>query len=129
MAWAGVSDMLMVGYATKGSSSMDARLSEGLAHHQAGRWADADRCYPVVRSRDPRDADALHLLGVIAYQVNQPEPAIELISRAISLNPSAGLYYNNLGNALRRSGRREEASAAYERSVSLMPDYAEAHAN
>lgn len=108
---------------------MDAQLAEGLGHHQSGRLADAERCYRALLTRQPQHADALHLLGVIAYQVGQVPASIELISRAIAIEPTAGLYFNNLGNALRRAGRIGEAAGAYEKAVELQPDHAEAWGN
>src|SRR3954469_24120214 len=104
-------------------------LHEGIAHHQSGRLADAERCYRTVLAREPSHPDALHLLGVIAYQVKQWRPAVELIGRAIALRPDVPMYHNNLGNALRGAGEREPAAAEYERAVALDPNYAEAHAN
>src|SRR4051812_10900070 len=108
---------------------MNPLLHEGVAHHQAGRLAEAERCYRAVLAADPRQPDALHLLGVVAYQVNQWQPAVELISRAIAIRSDVAMYYNNLGNALRGAGEREAASAAYERAVDLQPGYAEALSN
>jgi protein O-GlcNAc transferase len=108
---------------------MHAALNEGLQHHQSGRLAEAEQCYRRVLIDEPNNADALHLLGVIAYQVKRPGVAVELIERAIAINPSAAMYFNNLGNALRDMGERDRAAAAFERAIALQPDYAEAHAN
>ena len=110
---------------------MNALLQEGVNHHQADRLAEAEQCYRRVLAAEPKNPDALHLLGVIAYQVKQWSPAIELISRAIALRPDEAMYHNNLGNALRGLGERarEQAASEYERAVQLQPDYAEAHAN
>ena len=105
------------------------QLHEGIAHHQAGRLAEAERCYRQVLAAAPNHPDALHLLGVIAYQVKQWQPAVELISRAIALRPDVPMYHNNLGNALRGAGERDAAAAQYERAVTLDSSYAEAHAN
>ena len=48
---------------------------------EAGRLADAEQIYRQILSANPNDADALHLLGALAFQVRQYEPAIR---------PSAG---------------------------------------
>ncbi len=104
-------------------------LHEGIAHHQAGRLAEAERCYRAVLAAEPNHPDAIHLLGVIAYQVRQWRPAVELIARAIALRPDVAMYHNNLGNALRGAGERDHAAAEYERAAAIDPNYAEAHGN
>ncbi len=43
---------------------MDATLTEALELHRAGRYADAARRYHDLLSREPENADALHLFGV-----------------------------------------------------------------
>jgi len=55
----------------------------GLAHHQAGRLDRAEALYRKVLAADPDYADALHLLGVLAYQCGKPAPALQLIERAM----------------------------------------------
>ena len=51
--------------ATAGARIADL-LSEGLAHHQAGRLVEAEVYYWRILAVTPAYADALHLLGVIA---------------------------------------------------------------
>src|SRR5437867_1473861 len=41
------------------------------AHHQSGRLAEAEAIYRQILAVEPRHADALHLLGVIAHQVGR----------------------------------------------------------
>src|SRR4051812_10842606 len=101
------------------STRMHPALQQGVDHHLANRLAEAEHCYRAVLASEPSNPDALHLLGVIAYQVKQWRPAIELISRAIALRDDVAMYYNNLGNALRGAGEREPASAAFERAIAL----------
>src|SRR5262249_62056266 len=43
-------------------------LTRALRHHQAGEWARARELYCQVLGRDPHQADAWHLLGVLAHQ-------------------------------------------------------------
>jgi tetratricopeptide (TPR) repeat protein len=72
---------------------------------------------------------ALDLLGEIAWQLKRPESAIELIQKALIIDPSQPTSYYNLGNALKDLGRLEEAIASYDRAISLKPDFAEAYNN
>ena len=66
-----------------------ATISEALAiaiqHHQAGRLQAAEQIYRQILAVEPNQADALHLLGVIAHQVGKHEVAVEYIRRAIGL--------------------------------------------
>ena len=100
-----------------------------LAHHQAGRLAEAERIYRELLAVEPQHADALHLLGVIASQVGRPDLAEELIRQAIGLLPGAAAFHGNLGNALNELGRRDEAITAYRRAIELQPGSASAHHN
>src|SRR5690349_16827449 len=47
---------------------MRADIASALAHHRAGRLAEAETLYRRVLAADPHDIDASHFLGVIAYQ-------------------------------------------------------------
>ena len=78
---------------------------------------------------EPNHADAIHLLGVVAYQVGKHEIAVEYIGRAIGLKGNAAAFHNNLGEAYRALGKFPEAVACCRRALELKPDYAEAHNN
>lgn len=108
--------------------AIKAALQDGLHHHQSGRFAEARRCYEQALAMEPRQADALHLLGVIAHQTGDNQTAAELIGKAIALAPAAS-YHANLGNVFQALGRFAAAVAAYEAATRLQPDYAEAHYN
>ncbi|MCU1225982.1 MAG: tetratricopeptide repeat protein [Edaphobacter sp.] len=54
-------------------------------------------------------------------QVGQPKVAIELIGRAISINPSFAPYHNNLGNAFKGTGEISKGKASFQRALSLNP--------
>jgi protein O-GlcNAc transferase len=105
-----------------------AALEAGLRHHQAGQFAEARGFYEQALALDARQADALHLLGVIAHQSGEDEKAAEMIKAAITVNPQIADYHSNLGNALLALGRLEESVAAYEAALRLR-DYAEGHYN
>ena len=104
-------------------------FAEALGHHQAGRLPQAEQGYRRVLELEPRHADALHLLGLIAHQVGRNDIAVELIAQAIGIDGSFPVYRSSLGAALAGLGRAEDAVAAYNDAIRLKPDYAEAHSN
>ncbi len=53
---------------TPDSGAIAAAIEEGLAHHRAGRREAAEAVYRRLLEIEPEQADALHLLGVIAHQ-------------------------------------------------------------
>jgi predicted O-linked N-acetylglucosamine transferase (SPINDLY family) len=110
-----------------------ATISEAFAialqHHQAGRLDAAEQIYRQILSVEPKHADSLQLLGLIAYQGGQLERALDLIGQAVALNPLADVYHNNLGLTYRGLGRKEEAVASFRRAVQLRPRVAGTHNN
>ena len=106
-----------------------AALAAALRHHQAGQLAEAEALYRQVLQARPDQPDALHLLGVLAHQVERHEVAVELIGQAIALNPNAAGYYSNLGVALQALGRGDEAVAVLCRATALDPDHVDARFN
>jgi tetratricopeptide (TPR) repeat protein len=111
------------------SSEVAELFQRGQALHQQGRLAEARDGYDAVLARDPRHAEALHLAGVLCFQTGQLEPGVELVRRAIAINPGAPAPYANLGQALIGLGRYVEAVEALERAVTLQPGAARAHAS
>jgi predicted O-linked N-acetylglucosamine transferase (SPINDLY family) len=105
------------------------QLESGLAHHQAGRLAEAERIYRQVLAQQPNHVDALHLLGVLAGQAGQLDAGMELIRRAIRLKPDLAEAHYNLANALAAKGQSDQAIAAYRQAIRLKPDLAQAYNN
>lgn len=105
------------------------KFDHALAHHQAGRWAEAERIYREILAADGSHADSLHMLGVLAYQVGRHDIAAELIGTAIARRSDIPFYHSNLGNVWKALGRLAEAEACYRKALDLKPDYADAHNN
>ena len=100
-----------------------------LRHHQAGRLQKAEQIYRQILAQEPKHADALHLLGVIAHQGGHHDLAVDLIRQALALKPHYPEACANLGAALRAQGQLDEAIAACRQAVALQPQDAVAHCN
>ncbi len=109
--------------------SVPKTLQTALRHHQGGEFEQAEVLYRNILRVDPRHADALHLLGLVAYQESKPIEAIDLMKRAIACNGSASRYHCHLGAAYRAAGDMVAAIDSYRRAISLDPKYIEAHYN
>jgi len=109
-------------------------IAAGIAHHRAGRLAEAAATYQEVLASDPDNFEALCLLGAIAHSAGRHHQTIDYIGRAIAhaeratpARPPNAYAYSNLGEAYRASGQTGDAMACYEKAVAIKPDYAEAH--
>ena len=108
---------------------MNADLTTGWQLHQAGRSADAARCYHTLLARQPDHADALHLFGVLHYQNGYFVRAVELISQAVALQPETAAYHANLAEAYRALGQHQQAMDSCRTALRLQPDNTQAANN
>ncbi len=65
----------------------------------------------------------------MSLQTGRAARAVDLIGKAIALNPDFATAYSNRGLALQAMNRIEEALASYDNAIMLVPDYADAHCN
>jgi tetratricopeptide (TPR) repeat protein len=104
-------------------------LTQAFNLHQSGDLPAAARLYQSITVRNPQQAEAYHLLGVVHHQQGQSAKAVELINRAISLRPSMAPYHSNLAEAYRALGQFERAVGSCKTALQLWPDFADAHNN
>lgn len=89
---------------------------------QAGKLAEAEMLARRVLDADPKNAEAWHLLGIIAHQSGNLAHAIEHVKHAISLSPTTGLYHTNLGDMCRLAGSVDDAISSSQRALELDPN-------
>ena len=94
-------------------------LAEGRRHHQAGEFHAAEDKYREVLAGDPAQADANHLLGLIAHQTGHHAAGATLIRRAIEANPDDPAFHSNLAIVLNAAGIFAEAEAACRRALAF----------
>ena len=61
------------------------------------------------------------MLGSLAYQNGRNDIALELVNRAIAIEPRRASYNNSLGGALLAAGRVDDAITVYRRAFALAP--------
>ena len=97
-------------------------------HFESGQLAEAERCCHEALAIDAGHGDSLHLLGVLASLAHQNDRAVEWFARALRTGPKLD-YLKNLGAALHRLGRLEEALKAYDKALMFAPEDAEIWTN
>lgn len=102
-------------------------LQAGLAAQKAGRFPQAEQAYRQVLSIDPRNADALQLLGLLAKNMGRPDLALTFMRRSLDSNPRQPGVWSNLGNLHLAADRPDEALSCYDHALALTPGNAEFH--
>jgi protein O-GlcNAc transferase len=111
------------------SAKIEELLSRGMHVHQQGDVAGAAQNYREVLKLDPRNAHALHLVGVVHHQNGEHKRAIDLIESSLAQNPDFVDAHINLGAAYFSEGNLVRAEKNFRRATELNPDNAEAHSN
>ena len=104
-------------------SSLQQTYALALQHHRAGRLREAESLYRQIPESDSNHADALHMLGGIAHAAGHHAQAIELIRKAIAINPTAPDYHGNLAIILASTGQSDAAIQSLRTALALRPDY------
>lgn len=105
---------------------LSALLDTAFTRHSAGDLAEATRLYREILAQEPLQADALHMLGVIAKQQGNNELALKLVEVALGQRTTMPLAWHNRSLILRILGRKDEALQSAEQAVSLDPNFADA---
>jgi Tfp pilus assembly protein PilF len=92
-------------------------------------WPGAAKILEEELSANPKNPDALHLMGITAHCAGLSESAIGFVEAAIRLNPREPRYYNDCGEIYRKMGKLAPAIARFRRTLSLDPHYYAAHNN
>ncbi len=105
------------------------RIDYAVQLHLNGKLGEAESIYRRILLDQPENPDAMHLLGVIAYQKKRYDEAENLIRRAIAYRKRVPDYRNNLGNVYLVQGRLGEAETCYRKALKLNPKFIDAQNN
>ena len=77
--------------------------------------------YRRVLDASPRQPEALHLLGMVAYQRRDLPTAVARLTEALALRDHDAVMHQDLGTILQAQGRAVDALAQYDRALALDP--------
>ncbi len=94
-------------------------LEAAVRHHQAGQLEHAAAIYRQVLVVQADNPDALHLLGMIECAHGRHSDGIAAMERALAACAANPLphFHSNLADALRESGRTDEAEQHYRQAI------------
>jgi len=104
-------------------------LQAAFQHYNSGRLPQSEQLLRQILNAQPKNAHALHLLGIIAHQSEKNNMAIQLITQAIAATPNIAEFHSNLAEIYRLSALYNEALIHAEKAVSLAPKSASAQSN
>ena len=104
-------------------------LQDGLDMHRRGAVTDAAARYSQILKFEPKNVDALCLLGLAYGELKRSAEAVEFLRKATRLAPKHAVAHNFLGGALKELGRADEALASFDRAISHRPDLMDAYVN
>jgi len=104
-------------------------LMKAVTLHQSGKLDEAETVYRSILQMNPQDSDALHYLGLIAFQKRNYSDAIQSIEAAIRINRTVSAFHCNLGNAYKAHGQFDNAISAFLVAVKLDPQFHTAYCN
>jgi len=92
-------------------------------------YAVAEAACRDALSSDPKNADALYMLGYTLGQSGRIDEGIETLRASLSVKGDGAETHFQLGKLYARSRRLEEAIACYLATLKLVPNHAEAHSD
>ena len=110
-------------------SDIEHVIEMALILQREGKLIEAEQIYNKVLEIQPRQADAIHLLGMIAFENRDFEKAIGLINEAILINPKIADYHLNISNVYLSSNQSALAKTHIKIAMRLNPEMSQAHYN
>lgn len=103
------------------------KLALAGEQQQKGNFKEAAALYREVLQADPRNVDALRMLGVLAIGEGNLDEGERLLRRAVALAPDFVNAIMDLGGALQEQNRTREALECFKQATKLEPKNHRAH--
>jgi Flp pilus assembly protein TadD len=96
-------------------------IAQGIAHHQAGKFDQAESMYRQALVQDAGNADARYYLGMLAHQAGRFAQALPLVRQAVEARPDNALWLTNLGVVYGALRLFEQSAECHRRATALDP--------
>ncbi|WP_180338423.1 tetratricopeptide repeat protein [Janthinobacterium sp. 61] len=110
------------------AENVEAELQRAIAHHQAGRFADAEPLYLAIVNAQPYHAVANHNVGLLAGQMGFHDAALPYLRTALSVNPDEGQFWLSYANGLLQAEQPSHGLEIIESAIQRGLDNAESQA-
>ncbi|MDE0724058.1 MAG: sulfotransferase [Alphaproteobacteria bacterium] len=107
------------------SAQMMQMLQQAVGLHQSGKLAEAGQLYDAVLKQNPKQADALHLKGVVHMSMGDYKAAEKLMQKALKQDKRNPAIWGNLGANYLGQKKYRQAIDTYNNALTLNPQYAE----
>ena len=104
-------------------------IESAFEHLKKGNLHKAEQLCKEVLSSEPRNTDALHILGIINRQSGNYDGAIQYLSDEIRITPDSARACYVLGTVYQDKQNIDEAESWYVKAIRINPDFAEAYRN
>jgi predicted TPR repeat methyltransferase len=94
---------------------------EGVAHYEAGRFAQAERQFAGALALVPGRASVLTNLGAVRLKLGRPADALPLLQDALAQDPGNAEALGHCATALAELGRTNEALRLFDRAIAVDP--------
>jgi protein O-GlcNAc transferase len=109
---------------------IDNLIELAIEHYHKGDLQNSERLFKEILVMHPDDIDALNYLGVISFQSENYDKAIEYIQKALKIAPNDPLNFfalNVIGNSFLKRGETDNAIINYQKALEINPDSAEVY--
>jgi tetratricopeptide (TPR) repeat protein len=98
------------------------RFSRAVSYERSGQWPEAEADFRAALAIEPDQSTTLNYLGYSLVERGESlDEALQMIERAVELEPDSGYIVDSLAWGLFRLGRYAEAVPHMERAVELEP--------
>ena len=104
-------------------------IETALSYQREGRLEEAAGIYQEILEANPKQSDAMHLLGMVFFSKGDYGGAIRLITEAVQINPSVADYHVNLSSVYFALNELKQARFHAEFAIKCDSTIAEAHYN
>jgi tetratricopeptide (TPR) repeat protein len=104
-------------------------LQSAVRYFQEGDLESAGNVCKKILRKQPKNSDALQLLGILCYRIHDYDAAISYLKKALSINPSNAATHYNIGRAYEAKEQIDEAIHSYKSALRMKAYFVDAHIN